>query len=176
MALSPIPTIADGWLAVFFAPGYADEQLTQVDAGRATAGRDRAGFDVVATIPLVVGADARTCADPVRAYTALYVGGMGSRDKNFYNQLACRMGFEEAAAEVQDLFLAKRHRDAAAAVPFEFIDATTLIGPRDRIRERLVRYADAGVGTLSIAPFAGGLEDQLRVVRTMAEVMGETGA
>ncbi len=79
--------IADGWLAVFFAPGYADEQLvTSTPAGPRPAGPD--GFDVVATIPLVVGADPRACADPVRAYTALYVGGMGSRDKNFYNQLA----------------------------------------------------------------------------------------
>jgi alkanesulfonate monooxygenase SsuD/methylene tetrahydromethanopterin reductase-like flavin-dependent oxidoreductase (luciferase family) len=100
---------------------------------------------------------------------------MGSREKNFYNQLAIRMGFEEAAAQVQDLFLARQHRDAAAAVPFEFIDATALIGPRDRIRDRLSRYSDAGVGTLSIAPFAGGLEDRLHVVRTMAELMGETG-
>jgi alkanesulfonate monooxygenase SsuD/methylene tetrahydromethanopterin reductase-like flavin-dependent oxidoreductase (luciferase family) len=100
---------------------------------------------------------------------------MGSRQQNFYNQLACRMGFEEAAAQVQDLYLAKRHRDAAAAVPFELIDATALIGPRDRIRDRIQRYADAGVGTLSVAPFAGGLDERLHVVRTMAEVMGQTG-
>jgi alkanesulfonate monooxygenase SsuD/methylene tetrahydromethanopterin reductase-like flavin-dependent oxidoreductase (luciferase family) len=100
---------------------------------------------------------------------------MGSREQNFYNQLACRMGFEEAAARVQDLYLARQHRDAAAAVPFEFIDATALIGPRDRIRDRLQRYADAGVGTLSVAPFAGGLDDRLHVVRTMAELMGQTG-
>jgi hypothetical protein len=76
---------------------------------------------------------------------------------------------------VQDLYLAGQHRDAAAAVPFELIDSTSLIGPRERIRDRLQRYADAGVGTLSVAPFAATLEDRLHVVRTMAELMGETG-
>jgi alkanesulfonate monooxygenase SsuD/methylene tetrahydromethanopterin reductase-like flavin-dependent oxidoreductase (luciferase family) len=85
------------------------------------------------------------------------------------------MGFEDAAARVQDLYLARQHRDAAAAVPFEFIDSTSLIGPRERIRERLRRYADAGVGTLSVAPFAATLDDRLHVVRTMAELMEETG-
>jgi hypothetical protein len=85
------------------------------------------------------------------------------------------MGFEEAAHRVQELYLSGQHRDAAAAVPFEFIDSTSLIGPRERIRGRLGRYADVGVGTLSVAPFAASLEDRLHVVRTMAELMGETG-
>ena len=72
----------------------------------------------------------------MRWYAALYIGGMGSREKNFYNQLATRMGFGDAAREVQDLYLAKRQRDAAAAVPLEFIDPTALLGPVDRIAER----------------------------------------
>jgi alkanesulfonate monooxygenase SsuD/methylene tetrahydromethanopterin reductase-like flavin-dependent oxidoreductase (luciferase family) len=125
-------------------------------------------------VPVVIGDDVEAAADAVRPYAALYIGGMGSREQNFYNQLACRMGFEDAAAQVQDLYLARRHRDAAAAVPFELIDATSLIGPRERIAARVGRYADAGVGTLSVAPFAGGLEERLHVVRTMAEVMRET--
>ena len=90
--------LADGWLAVFYAPEFAAEQLGHVAAGRATAGRTLDGFDVVPTFPLVVGADPRACADPVRPYAALYVGGMGSREQNFYNALAVRMGFAEAAA------------------------------------------------------------------------------
>ncbi len=134
------------------------------------------GFDIAPSVPVVIADDVEAAADLVRPYAALYIGGMGSREQNFYNQLACRMGFEEAAAQVQDLYLAKRHRDAAAAVPFEFIDATALIGPRERIRDRMQRYADAGVGTLSVAPFAGGLDERLHVVRTMAEVMGQTVA
>jgi alkanesulfonate monooxygenase SsuD/methylene tetrahydromethanopterin reductase-like flavin-dependent oxidoreductase (luciferase family) len=85
------------------------------------------------------------------------------------------MGFEAAAAEVQDLYLARRHRDAAAAVPLDLIDQTALIGPRARVRERLARYAEAGVTTLSVAPYAATLEQRLHVVRTMAELLDETG-
>ena len=120
--------IADGWLAIFFAPEHASEQLAHVAAGRATAGKDLDGFDVVPTVPLVVGDDLEACEAPLRHYAALYLGGMGSRAQNFYNQLAVRMGYEEAAATVQDLYLARQHRDAAEAVPLEFIDRTSLIG------------------------------------------------
>jgi F420-dependent oxidoreductase-like protein len=172
--------IADGWLAIFFSPEHSRDVVACVAEGRRRAGRGTsedplAGFDIAPTVPVVLADDARTAADAVRSYAALYVGGMGSREKNFYNQLACRMGFEEAAAEIQDLYLARRPRDAAAAVPFEFIDATSLIGPRERIRDRLHAWAEAGVGTLNIAPYAGTPEDRLHVVRTMAELIDETG-
>jgi F420-dependent oxidoreductase-like protein len=172
--------IADGWHAIFFSPEHSTGLVESVAAGRrrgghGTADDPLAGFDIAPSVPVVIADDVEAAADLIRPYAALYIGGMGSREQNFYNQLAIRMGFEEAAAEVQDLFLARKHRDAAAAVPFQFIDDTALIGPRDRIRDRLQRYAEAGVGTLSVAPFAGGLEDRLQVVRTMAEVMGETG-
>ena len=96
---------------------------------------------------------------------------MGSREENFYNRLACRMGFEEAAQQIQDLYLAGRPRDAAAAVPFEFIDATSLIGPPDRIAERVGRYADAGTTTLSVSAFGGSLDDGLAMLRLMAEIL-----
>ena len=167
--------IADGWLAIFFAPEHAAEQLAHVAAGRATAGKDLDGFDVVPTVPLVVGDDLEACAAPLRHYAALYLGGMGSRAQNFYNQLAVRMGYEEAAATVQDLYLARQHRDAAEAVPFEFIDRTSLIGPRERIRDRLGAYAEAGVTTLSVASYAGALEERVAALRTMAEVLDESG-
>ena len=172
--------VADGWHAIFFSPEHSGDLLESVAAGRRRAGRGTvdeplAGFDVSVTVPVFIHDDVQTAADAIRPYAALYVGGMGSREQNFYNRLACRMGFEEAAARVQELYLARQHRDAAAAVPFEFIDATALIGPRERIRDRLQRYADAGVGTLSVAPFAGSLEERLHVVRTMADLMGETG-
>ena len=89
--------IADGWLAVFYAPGFADDLLGRIRAGRSRAGKTMDGFDVVPTVPLVVGDDPVACADPIRAYAALYVGGMGSREQNFYHALAVRMGFEDAA-------------------------------------------------------------------------------
>jgi len=172
--------IADGWLAIFFSPENAKELLEPLRAGAAKAGKGTeadplAGYDIVPTVPVVLGDDLEAAAEPLRHYTALYIGGMGSREKNFYNQLAVRMGYEEPAAKVQELYLARQHRDAAAAVPLELIDRTALIGPRDRVKERLVRYAEAGVSTLTISPFAGSLQERVHVVRTMAELIGETG-
>ena len=168
--------IADGWLAVFFAPGYADEQFERLRAGRAKRADTEgpvdpvtlADFDVVATIPLVVGDDPARCAEPVRRYAALYVGGMDSREQNFYNALAARMGYEAAAAEVQELFLTGRQREAAAAVPFDFIDQTSLLGDGDRLTERLRLLADAGVTTCAVTPFGRTIEEKLDALTVLA--------
>ena len=172
--------IADGWLAIFFSPEHAAQSLDAVRAGRRTAGRGSAddplaGFDVVPTVPVVIDDDVERAAMPVRPYAALYVGGMGSRQQNFYNALAVRMGYEREAREVQDLFLDRRHRDAAMAVPLSFIEQTSLIGPRDRVRDRLAAYAEAGVTTLSVSTFHGDLETRLGTLRTMAELLEESG-
>jgi F420-dependent oxidoreductase-like protein len=161
--------LTDGWLAVFYAPGFAEEQLASVRAGRARAGRTLEGFDVVPTVPLVVGPDPRACADPVRGYAALYLGGMGSRTQNFYNALAVRMGYGEAARSVQDLFLDRRHRDAMAAVPYEFLDATSLLGDRDRIADRLQALAASGVTTCSVVPYGAAVEEKLAALTVLAE-------
>lgn len=168
--------VADGWLAIFFAPEHADDQLAAVRAGRAKAGKELAGFDVVPSVPVVVGDDIASCAELVRWYAALYVGGMGSREQNFYNQLATRMGYGDAAREVQDLYLAKRQRDAAAAVPLEFIDRTSLLGPKERIAERMREYAAAGVTTLSVNLFAADVESGVQTLRTVAEALDLSGA
>jgi F420-dependent oxidoreductase-like protein len=167
--------IADGWLAIFFAPESAGEHLAAIAAGRAKVGKTLEGFDVVPTVPVLVGDDVAACADAVRAYSALYIGGMGSREKNFYNQLAVRMGYAAEAAEVQERYLARDYDGAAAAVPFEFIDRTSLIGPRGRIQERLHAYAEAGVTTLTVATYAGSLDERLATLRTMADVLAASG-
>ncbi|QOC92391.1 LLM class F420-dependent oxidoreductase [Micromonospora craniellae] len=167
--------IADGWLAVFYAPEFAEEQLAAVRAGRARVGKELAGFDVVPSAPVVVGDDVDSCAQLVRWYAALYVGGMGSRQQNFYNQLATRMGYGDAAREVQDLYLAKRQRDAAAAVPLEFIDRTSLLGPKERIAERMREYAESGVTTLSVTLFAGDRDSGVQTLRTVAEALELSG-
>jgi F420-dependent oxidoreductase-like protein len=167
--------IADGWLPVFFSPDHAFEHLDRIGAGRAKAGKDLTGFDIAATVPVVVGDDPRACADPVRAYAALYIGGMGSREQNFYNALAVRMGFDEAAATVQDRYLARDYEGAAAAVPFEFIDATSLLGPVERIAERMQQFAAAGVTTLTVAPFATNTEQTIAVLRAAAEALEKSG-
>ena len=171
--------IADGWLAIFFAPEHAEETLGHVRAGRRAAGvtgeDPLAGFDVVPTVPLVVGDDVEACAAPVRAYAALYVGGMGSREKNFYNQLATRMGYGDAAREVQDRYLARDYEGAAAAVPSEFIDRTSLIGPKERIADRMQAYAAVGVSTLTVSTYVGGLEQRLQALRTAVEALELAG-
>jgi F420-dependent oxidoreductase-like protein len=161
--------IADGLLAIFFSTEFGPEQLELVRAGREKVGKTMEGFDVVATVPVVVGDDVQKCADPVRAYTALYVGGMGSREQNFYNALAVRMGYGEAAAEVQDKYLVRDYDAAMAALPFDFLDRTSLLGPVDRIAKGLKAYADAGVTTLAVAAFPGGETNPIETLRVIDE-------
>jgi F420-dependent oxidoreductase-like protein len=167
--------IADGWLAVFFSPSFAREQLAAIEAGRKQAGKDLSGFDVVPTVPVVIDSDVERAADQVRAHAALYIGGMGSREQNFYNRLACRMGFADEAARVQELYLAREHRNAAAAVPFEFIDATSLLGPPQRIAARMKDYADAGTTTLSLSLFASALAERLAGLGTCLDALRAAG-
>lgn len=165
----------DGWLAIFYSPEFAGELLGSITAGREKAGKPLTGFDVVPTVPVVIGDDLAACAEPLRAYASLYIGGMGSREQNFYNRLAVRMGYEEAAQQVQDLYLARDYAGAGAAVPMDFIDNTSLIGPRDRIRDRLHAYADSGVTTLTVATYAGTLDERVATVTAMAEILAESG-
>lgn len=167
--------IADGWLAIFFSPEQAADIMAPIVRGRESVGKTMDGFDVVPTVPVIPGASVEEAADQVRAYAALYVGGMGSRDKNFYNQLMTRMGYEEAAIEVQDRYMAKDYAGAAAAVPLEFLDSTSLLGPPERIAERLHSYADAGVTTLTIGSYAGTIDQRVGVLRLMTELMERTG-
>ncbi len=165
----------DGWLAIFYSPEYAGEQLASIAAGRAKVDKTLAGFDVVPTVPVVIGDSVEECAAPVRAYAALYIGGMGSREKNFYNQLACRMGYEDAAATVQELYLGRRQVDAMAAVPLDFIERTSLIGPPGKIKERLHAYAESGATSLAVAIYTGDLQQRLATLRAMAELLDEAG-
>lgn len=165
----------DGWLAIFYSPDFAKEQLASIETGRAKVGKALEGFDVVPTVPIVIGDDVQACADPIRWYAALYIGGMGSRERNFYNQLACRMGFEDAAKDIQDLYLARKYDEAAAAVPFEFLDATALLGSKERIAEKMQVLAGAGVTTLTLSPFTGSLDERKATLRTAVEALELAG-
>ena len=172
--------IADGWLAIFYSPEHAELSLDPLREGRRAARKGApdeplAGFDVVPTVPVVVGDDVEAAADPLRGYAALYVGGMGSREQNFYNALARRMGFEAEAERIQELYLDRRPREAAAAVPLAFLDGTSLVGPLPRIRDRLQAYADAGVTTLTISPYAPTLEGRVSTLRAVAEAVESAG-
>ncbi len=141
--------IADGWLPIFFSPyRFRDAFGGAVDEGRAKRAEPDRPFDIAPTCAAIVGDDVEALAGFVRPQIALYVGGMGARGKNFYNDLACRYGFEAAAKEIQDLYLDGKKQEAAAAVPLELIDEVCLIGPRERIADRLGAWKESGVGTL----------------------------
>jgi F420-dependent oxidoreductase-like protein len=164
--------IADGWIPTLFSPEHVAEFRPLLEAGFAKAGGGKGydDFDIVPTVNVMVSDDVESARDAMRAYVALYVGGMGSRKQNFYNALVQRYGFEDAARRVQDLYLEGRKEEAAAALPGELIDTVTLVGPRDRVRERLGVYRDAGVGTLMVAPMAWTFEDRMAQLRLVAEL------
>jgi len=167
--------IADGWLGILNDPGFLGEQLTHIKTGRAVRQQDLDGFDVVVTTPLMTGDDIQAAADPVRGYAALYIGGMGSREKNFYNALAVRMGYAEEAKEIQDLYLDKKHREAMAAVPFGFLDSISLLGDKARMADKLTAYAEAGATTVALTPFASTVEQRIADLRTAAEALELSG-
>jgi F420-dependent oxidoreductase-like protein len=165
--------IADGWLPTFLSPEHIGDarKLLEEGAARGERGKLADDFDIARLVSIAIDDDIARARDAVRPLLALYVGGMGSRDKNFYNQLVSRYGFEDAAKEVQDLYLDGKKDEAAAALPDELIDTTTLAGPPDHIRERLAVYKDAGVGTLMFSPMDFTAEGRSRVLRTVAELV-----
>lgn len=159
----------DGWLGIFYTAEFGSELLAALRTGRERVGKDLNDFDVQASFPLVVGDDLGACAPPVRPYAALYVGGMGSRKHNFYNNLAVRMGYAEAAREVQDLYLGGQPREAAAQIPAEFVDRTSLLGDRARLTDRLAVLAASGLTTCAVMPTGRSLDTKLDALDTVAE-------
>ena len=149
--------VADGTLPFFMSPEKAGEIVGPILEGRAAAGRpmDLADFDLAPYVRVAVGDDVAACRDTLRPGLALYIGGMGARGRNFYHDLAARLGYEAAAAQIQEHFLAGRRTEAAAAVPDALIDETSLVGPPERIRDRLQAWrelaTDNWVGSLVLA-------------------------
>src|SRR3954447_5846582 len=154
--------IADGWIPTFFSPEHVAEFRERLEEGASRGGRTLDDFDIAPTVQVAIDDDVDRARDVMRPILALYVGGMGSREKNFYNALVRRYGFEEAAEEVQNLYLDGKKEEAAAALPPELIDLTTLCGPRDLIADRLGVYKDAGVGTLIVSPMSFDPDERKR--------------
>jgi F420-dependent oxidoreductase-like protein len=165
----------DGWLGIFYDVEFAPDLFASVDAGRRKADRMQLPFDVIPTVSVVLGDDIAAAAEPVRGYASLYLGGMGSREQNFYNRLAARMGFESEARAVQDLYLDQKYGEAAAAVPLDFIDRTSLLGPVDRITDRMQELAKSGVTTINVNTFAATQEERIATVRAAAEALEKSG-
>jgi F420-dependent oxidoreductase-like protein len=166
--------IADGWIPTLFSPEHVAEFRPLLEEGFAAAGGGKSfgDFDIAPTVQTLVSDDLDAARDAMRPFLALYVGGMGSRRQNFYNQLVQRYGFEADAERVQDLYLEGRKEEAAAALPGELIDAVSLCGPPDVVRERLALFRDAGVGTLIVSPMSWTFEDRRRQLRLVAELAG----
>jgi F420-dependent oxidoreductase-like protein len=164
--------LADGWLPAFFSPDHMDEFLPSLEKGLEKSGRKVEDIDITPGAGVAIGDDLNTCYDWVRPAYGLYLGGMGSKKHNFYNALASRYGFEKEAAKVQELFLSGDRFGAYQAVPEDLIDATALIGPPERIAERVKLYEAAGVTTLIVNPAAGTMEDRFSIMKTLKEIVG----
>jgi F420-dependent oxidoreductase-like protein len=163
--------IADGWIPTFFSPEHVGEFRELLEEGAQKGGKTLDDVAIAPTVNVCIDDDIDRARDVMRPYLALYVGGMGSREQNFYNALVQRYGFEDAAKEVQDLYLEGKKEEAAAALPADLIDITSVCGPRDRVAERLAVYRDAGVDTLITTPVAFEPEERKRMVRELAELV-----
>jgi F420-dependent oxidoreductase-like protein len=135
--------IADGWLPIFWSPEKASS-VFPLD-------RARPGFEIAPSVPAVLTDDVASGRDVLKEYYSFYIGGMGARGKNFYNDLFTRYGYDAEAHEIQDLFLDGKQREAAAKVPDAFVDEVALVGPVERMRERLAAWRESGVTTMLIS-------------------------
>ncbi len=165
--------IAEAWEPIWFHPEKASEVWgTSLEAGRAKRDAALGDLQVLVGVPVAIGDDVEALHDVVRPALALYVGGMGARGKNFYNDLAVRYGYEAEAKAVQDLYLDGRKDEAAAALPDELVRAVSLIGPEGYVAERIAAFAEAGVTTLALQPLSDDREGRLRTVEIMRRLAG----
>jgi alkanesulfonate monooxygenase SsuD/methylene tetrahydromethanopterin reductase-like flavin-dependent oxidoreductase (luciferase family) len=155
--------IADGWMPYLYAPERADIFAHPLETGWSRGGRDQAAFDVAPVVAVAFGDDVGACRDELRPRMARYVGGMGSRDANFYKDAVGRYGFADAAERIQEAFLNGRRAEATALVPDAMVDELCLAGPVERVRERLGAWRGSGVTTLLCET------RDVEAIRTLAE-------
>ncbi|MCC7411266.1 MAG: LLM class F420-dependent oxidoreductase [Gammaproteobacteria bacterium] len=165
--------IADGVIPIWLNPSRHDVIAPSLAEGfaRAGSGKDPGAFDVAPFVPVAMGEDLDVCRTRIKEHLALYIGGMGARGRNFYNDYACRLGYEAQAARIQDAFLSGRKPEAVAAVPDRLVDEVALVGPAAHVREQLEAWRDAArqrhVGTMIVSVFSGGAA----ALRTLAEAL-----
>ena len=167
--------IADGWLPVFFSPDHTRSLRGPLEEGAARAGRSLDEFRICPSVNVMIGDDIESARNAMRPVLALYVGGMGSREQNFYNRLVSTYGFEKAAQEVQDLYLEGKKTEAMFALPDELIDLLSIVGPRDKAKEKIRAFRDAGVDTLIVWPVMPDQEERKQQMRLIAELANEVG-
>jgi F420-dependent oxidoreductase-like protein len=163
--------IAEAWEPIFFMPERAASVWGDaLAAGRAKRDPALGDLQIVVGVPVAIGDDVEPMLDRVRPQLALYIGGMGARGKNFYNDLARRYGYEDEARTIQDLYLDGRKDEAAAVVPEELVRAVSLVGPESHVAERVAAFREAGVTTLMLQPLDESPESRLRTVETMRKI------
>ena len=166
--------IAEAWEPIFFMPEKAGSVWgDSLAAGRARRDPALGDLQIVVGVPVAIGNDVEPMLERVRPQLALYIGGMGARGKNFYNDLTRRYGYEDEARTIQDLYLDGRKDEAAAVVPEELVRAVSLVGPESHVAERVAAFRDAGVTTLVLQPLDDSPESRLRTVETMREIADE---
>jgi F420-dependent oxidoreductase-like protein len=169
--------MADGWLPVFFSPRHYETIIRpQLEKGAARAGRPLSELSVCVNQPVIVTDDLDAGRDAARAHLALYIGGMGSRERNYYNQLFCRYGFEDEARRIQDLYLDRRREEAMAALTPEMIDLVTIIGPLEECQRRLAELERLGVDevALGLRVPGGGPEAIMEALEALAPARSAT--
>ena len=169
--------IAEGWLPIFFVPEKAHRVWgSSLAQGRAARDAELGPLDICLQVSLAITEDSATAdalLDGMRSFVALYMGGMGAKGRNFYNDVARRYGYEEEAATVQDRYLAGHKDEAAAAVPEELLRSMSLVGPRSYVAERLQAFADAGVTTMNVTPLAGTAAERVALVGAVKELAAD---
>jgi F420-dependent oxidoreductase-like protein len=162
--------IADGWMPTLFDPSKMDVFRPHLEAGLAKSGRTFDALEITPAVPVLLYDDLQLCRQMIRPYVALYIGGMGSRERNFYNQLAQRYGYVEEAKLIQDLYLSGDKAGAAAAVPDALVDATSALGNAEQIQASLKRFADAGVTMPVLGIGALDQESRLKTLEALAPI------
>ena len=162
-----VATYADGWLPFLFLPERADQVWgDSLRAGLAKREEGLAPLEISAGGMVAIGEDVKGLLDLARPVYALYVGGMGARGKNFYNDLACQYGWEKEAKKIQDLYLGGNKRDAEAEVPLEWLELGNLVGPASYVKERIDAFREAGITNLQVSP---ATEDPAATIRQLKE-------
>ena len=165
--------IAEAWEPIFFMPERAGSVWgDSLAAGKAKRDPALGDLQIVVGVPVAIGDDVEPVLDLVRPQLALYIGGMGARGRNFYNDLARRYGYEDEARTIQDLYLDGKKDEAAAVVPEELVRAVSLVGPESHVAERVAAFREAGVTTLVLQPLDDSPEGRLRTVETMKRLAG----
>ncbi len=171
-----VAELAEGWQPLFFHPQKAATAWAEsLEAGYAKRDPEMGKLDIQLQIPFAIGEPDPKALQAIRNQLALYVGGMGARDKNFYNQLAVRYGYESEAKEIQDLYLDGKKEDAAKAVPDDLVRAVSLLGTEDEIVTQLGELHDAGVTTLLTTPLASTPEQRISDISTLAKLTKNIG-